>query len=74
MAAALVEAMTKKFHPQDYRNDYHEALKKVIDARVKGLEIKAPREPKAAVKDLMEALRTSIETARKETAAAGRTK
>ncbi|MGA2157760.1 MAG: Ku protein [Dehalococcoidia bacterium] len=74
MASTLVEAMTKKFKPEDFRDEYHEALKKVIDARVKGLEIKAPREQKAAVKDLMEALRTSIETARKATAAAGRAK
>ncbi len=74
MAAALVAAMTKKFKPEDYHDEYSEALKKVIDAKVKGLEIKAPREPRVAIKDLMEALRTSIETARKETAAAGKSR
>ncbi len=70
MASALVTAMSKKFQPEDYKDDYRLALKKLIEAKVKGQEIKVPRESKVAIKDLMEALRTSIETAKKETAAA----
>jgi DNA end-binding protein Ku len=69
MATSLIGAMTKKFRPEDYSDEYHGALKKVIEARIQGKEIKAPREGKAAVKDLMEALRISIETARKESVA-----
>jgi DNA end-binding protein Ku len=69
MATSLIGAMTQSFRPEDYHEEYHGALKKVIEAKVQGKEIKAPREGKAAVKDLMEALRISIETARKESVA-----
>jgi DNA end-binding protein Ku len=74
MAVTLISTMTKNFKPADYKDEYHSALKKLVEAKVQGQEIKAPKETRVAVKDLMEALRTSIETARKQTVAAGRVK
>jgi len=70
MATRLIDTMATTFRPADYKDEYHLALKKLVEAKVQGLEIKAPREGKIVVKDLMEALRTSIETAKKETAGA----
>jgi DNA end-binding protein Ku len=74
MAVKLITTMTKKFNPKDYKDEYHTALQKLIDAKVQGTEIKAPKESRVVVKDLMDALRTSIETARKQAVGAGKTK
>jgi len=74
MATRLIGTMARNFRPEDYKDEYHLALKKLVDAKVQGQEIKAPKEPRVAIKDLMDALRTSIETAKKETAAAGKAK
>ena len=68
MAVSLVKAMAKSFKPEDYKDEYQEALKIVVDAKVKGEKIVAPAMPKAEIGDLMAALRASIEAARKEPA------
>jgi DNA end-binding protein Ku len=72
MAVSLISTMTKIFKPEEYKNEYRTALKKLIDAKVQGQEIKAPKESKVVVKDLMEALRNSIETAKKQSVTAGK--
>jgi DNA end-binding protein Ku len=68
MAASLVKAMAKSFKPEDYKDEYQEALKIVVEAKVKGEKIVAPAMPKAEIGDLMVALRASIEAAKKEPA------
>jgi DNA end-binding protein Ku len=68
MAVSLVKAMAKSFKPEDYKDEYKEALKIVVEAKVKGEKIVAPVVPKAEIGDLMAALRASIEAARKEPA------
>ena len=68
MAVSLVKAMAKSFKPDDYKDEYQEALKIVVEAKVKGEKIVAPAMPKAEIGDLMAALRASIEAARKEPA------
>jgi DNA end-binding protein Ku len=68
MAVSLVKAMVKSFKPEDYQDDYWEALKKVVDAKIKGKKIIAPAMPKAELGDLMASLRASIEAAKKEPA------
>jgi DNA end-binding protein Ku len=68
MAVSLVKAMAKSFKPEEYRDEYEEALKKVVEAKVKGEKIIAPAMPKAELGDLMAALRASIEAAKKEPA------
>jgi DNA end-binding protein Ku len=68
MAVSLVKAMAKSFEPEDYKDEYQEALKKVVEAKIKGEKIVAPAMPKAEIGDLMAALRASIEAAKKEPA------
>ena len=60
--------MAKSFNPEDYKDEYQEALKKVVEAKIKGEKIVAPAMPKAEIGDLMAALRASIEAAKKEPA------
>ena len=66
MAVSLVEAMVKSFKPEDYKDEYREALKKLIEAKIKGEKIVAPAVPKVEIGDLMASLRASIEAAKKE--------
>ncbi|MBI2869882.1 MAG: Ku protein [Chloroflexi bacterium] len=69
MASALVNAMTRDFTPADYRDDYREALEKVIEAKVQGREVTAPKPVTVEIPDLMAALRASIEAAQSRQAA-----
>jgi len=66
MAVSLIKAMAKSFEPKDYRDEYQEALKKLIEAKSAGEKIVAPVAPKAEIVDLMEALRASIAAKKKE--------
>lgn len=65
MATSLVKMMVMSFKPGDYHDEYHDALKKLIEAKLKGVEIKVPKVPKIEVVDLMSALKASLETAKK---------
>ena len=65
MATKLVEAMTGSFKPEDYHDDYTAALQEMVEAKLKGVEIKAPEMPKAEIEDLMAALRASVAAAAK---------
>ena len=60
MATKLVEAMTTTFKPEEYKDEYSIAVKEMVDAKLKGLEIKAPEIPKIEIEDLMKALRESV--------------
>ncbi len=66
MAESLINAMKSKFDPAKFKDQYSIALKKVIQAKLKGTEIKQsePRKP-TAVTDLMQALQDSIAKAQK---------
>jgi DNA end-binding protein Ku len=67
MAEQLVAAMTSEFNPEDYRDEYREALLKVIEAKVEGKEtFEAPEqdEPTNLV-DLMAALEASVAATKK---------
>jgi DNA end-binding protein Ku len=67
MATDLIESMAGDFKPEEFTDDYREALQQVIDAKVTGREIVAPPEqeeaPSGAI-DLMAALRASVDRAR----------
>lgn len=65
MATSLVSAMATSFKPEQYKDEYHQALKQMVEAKLKGVEIKAPEEPKAEIADLMTALKASLEKAKK---------
>jgi len=68
MATALVKVMAKPFKPEDYADEYQKGLEKVIEAKLKGQKITAPKAPKVEVGDIMAALRASISAASKEPA------
>ena len=65
MAMKLVEAMTTTFKPEEYRDDYTLALQEMVEAKLKGVEIKAPEIPAAEIADLMAALKASVAAATK---------
>lgn len=69
MAKALIESLADTFDPSRYRDEYREAVMKVVQAKMEGEVIEAPEAPQPAkVMDLMEALRQSVEQAKKQRA------
>jgi DNA end-binding protein Ku len=62
MATMYVEAFNQGFHPEDFHDDYREALQQLVDAKIAGQElVSAPEAPEETnVVDLMEALRASV--------------
>jgi DNA end-binding protein Ku len=71
MARQLVEALTGEFDASRYRDEYREALLKVIDSKVAGQPVEAPApEPEASkLTDLMAVLEASVAAARSDKAA-----
>jgi DNA end-binding protein Ku len=67
MAEQLVAAMTSEFNPEDYKDEYREALLKVIEAKVEGKEtFEAPeQEEPTNLVDLMAALEASVAATKK---------
>ena len=67
MARQLIQQLTDDFHPEEFKDEYHRALKKLIRKKIKGEEVvvqEAPEE-EAPILDLMEALKASVEEARR---------
>ena len=67
MAESLIESLSGDFEPEQYSDNYREALQALIEAKVEGREVVQP--PEAAtdsgtVVDLMAALRASVEAAK----------
>jgi DNA end-binding protein Ku len=66
MAFTLIELLRKPFEPEEYHDHYREALAQLIDAKLEGREVvKAPAAREAKVIDLADALRRSVEAAKK---------
>ncbi len=68
MAESLVESMAGDFEPEQYTDNYREALQEVIEAKIEGREVVEAEEtqPTAGkVVDLMSALRASVEAAKR---------
>jgi DNA end-binding protein Ku len=65
MARQLIENLTAEWNPQEYTDEYREALLQIVEAKINGQEIEsvAP-EPTAKVVDLMEALKASVAAAK----------
>ena len=58
--------MRKPFEPEEYHDHYREALAQLIEAKLEGREVvKAPQTRETKVIDLADALRKSVEAARK---------
>jgi DNA end-binding protein Ku len=66
MASSLVNAMAMPFKPEEYKDEYVKGLKKMVEAKLKGVELKAPPEPKVEIPDLMAALKASLAEAKKK--------
>src|SRR2546430_10319839 len=66
MATALIDSMSSKWNPEEYKNDYREALMEVIEEKVeaggKEIEEKPKKAPKPTkVIDLVSVLQKSLE-------------
>jgi DNA end-binding protein Ku len=67
MAKMLINSMDTPFDPEKYKDEYQERLRALIETKISGKEVVAA-EPESAGKviDLMEALRASVEKAKKD--------
>jgi len=66
MARQLIENLTSEWDPQEFTDDYREALLGIVEAKINGEEIEVvAAEPTAKVVDLMEALKASVAAAKK---------
>jgi DNA end-binding protein Ku len=76
MAVQLVDNLAMEFSAAEFRDEYRDALRTMIDAKGKGEAVAAPREAAAPGKvvDLMEALRRSVEMAQDRRRPAGEAK
>jgi DNA end-binding protein Ku len=65
MAEQLVETMTGEFEPEKYKDEYQEALRQIIEAKVEGKEVVEPEvvEEGGKLIDLMAALEASVKAA-----------
>jgi DNA end-binding protein Ku len=75
LAKQVIATFDADLNLKDYKDEYKEGLRKIIDAKIAGEEVVAPemQEPPKVV-DLMEALRRSLNTVsaeKKKTAKAG---
>jgi DNA end-binding protein Ku len=62
LARQLIDSLAADWKPEQYRDSYADAIRRVIEQKVEGREIAAPElKPRGEVRDLMEALRRSIE-------------
>jgi DNA end-binding protein Ku len=66
MARQLIENLTSEWNPDEFTDEYREAMLQIVEAKITGQEIEtvAP-EPTAKVVDLMEALKASVAAAKK---------
>ena len=64
MAISLIENMTGEFDIAQYRNEYQDALKQLIQAKIERKEVVSPPEAQQNIVDLMEALKASVEAAK----------
>jgi DNA end-binding protein Ku len=66
LATGLIEALSADFEPEKYRDSYRDNLLAMIEAKKAGQEIiETPAAPTAKVVDILEALKKSLELAKK---------
>ena len=71
MAKSLVESLVEEsFDPTRYRDNFHAALMQVVNAKIEGAKVvPAPKVATSGVMSLMDALKASVEVAKKQRAA-----
>ena len=66
MAQSLIDNLTADWDPAEFKDDYREAMLRIVEAKINGEEIEVVEaEPTAKVVDLMEALKASVAAAKK---------
>jgi DNA end-binding protein Ku len=66
MAFTLIDILRRPFDPSEYHDHYREALAELIEAKLEGKQVvKAPTARETKVFDLADALKRSVEAARK---------
>jgi DNA end-binding protein Ku len=66
MAFTLIDILRRPFDPSEYHDHYREALAELIEAKLEGKQVvKAPAAREARVFDLADALKRSVEAAKK---------
>ena len=69
MAKSLIDNLTEDFKPDQFKDEYRDALLGIIEKKVAGEEIEVLKEPEETkVVDLMEALKASVQATKKKTA------
>ena len=67
MARQLIENLTAEWNPEEFTDEYREALLRIVEAKISGEDIEVVEpEPTAKVVDLMEALKASVAAAKKQ--------
>lgn len=67
MAESLVDLLREPFEPEKYHDEYREKLLELIEAKAEGHEVREQPETRSAeVIDLFEALRRSLDTAKRD--------
>jgi DNA end-binding protein Ku len=67
LAEQLISALEDRFDPTEFRDEYQEQLKNMLEAKAKGKVVRFPREPKRAQADsLVASLQASLKASRKE--------
>jgi DNA end-binding protein Ku len=71
-AEQLIDALSSDFTPEKYEDEYRQALLEIIRAKAEGKDVEAPavEKPPAKVRNLMDALRQSVDAVRKPLAMA----
>lgn len=65
LAIQLIDSLSAKFEPEKYKDEYQDNIKKAIDDKLDGKEIKeVKRKPKEQVNDLLEALEKSLKASK----------
>jgi DNA end-binding protein Ku len=68
MARQLIQQLSDEFHPEQFEDEYRIALEEVAQRKVEGQEVTVAAEPEeepAPVVDIMEALKASVDEAKK---------
>jgi DNA end-binding protein Ku len=75
MAQTLIDNLTADWDPAEFKDEYREAMLRIVEAKINGEEIEVVEaEPTAKVVDLMAALKASVAAAKKEAKAEPATK
>lgn len=69
MAKAMIDSMTKEFEPSQYHDEYQERLRDAIETKIAGKQIiSSDTSTPTNVIDIMEAMKKTVEMAKKGTA------